>query len=465
MESTSGNNYIHLEPFIHQVGGHSSMLCLDEATVCKPLVPRELNFYETLPDPVRKFTPKFYGVIQVRVVQEEGGYVTLLATPPDCYTPIQSNGKSCRIRMRRSGSIEVDSNVTELFHEDQPETGTSESKDVKKATPLNPWVLKCHRTQLQELMTNIHTNSSKPNFILLENLTWKFTFPCILDLKMGTRQYGDAASLPKKQSKMFKVVSTTSGKLGVRIGGMQVYQVTTKRFLCRNKFYGRSLNVGGFQQALRQFLHNGTKLRSDVLPPLIRRLEELVYILGRQDAVRFYTTSLLLLYEGDESKNSNSGTVYDFDKAREKNQEKESRISLTCDHSSDQMRVCDDYKVGQLNRRSSSAETLSVMLDQSLDEFISSTADPRNQLRRSSSTATYEEIKVAKSPSFEASMPSSPLPSTAPEPLVDVRIIDFAHSTHKDLDDPVVYSGPDHGFLFGLENMIALLKGIERDHG
>ena len=51
------------------------------------------------------------------------------------------------------------------------------------------------------------------------------------------------------------------------------------------------------------------------------------------------------------------------------------------------------------------------------------------------------------------------------EPLVDVRIIDFAHSTHKGLDDPVIYSGPDHGFLFGLENMIAILKGIERDHG
>jgi inositol-hexakisphosphate kinase len=74
----------------------------------------------------------------------------------------------------------------------------------------------------------------------------------------------------------------------------------SKHFLCRNKFYGRSLTVGGFQQALRQFLHNGVQLRSDVLPPLIRRLEELVYVLGRQDTVRFYTTSLLLLYEGDD---------------------------------------------------------------------------------------------------------------------------------------------------------------------
>ena len=96
-----------LEPFIHQVGGHSFMLCLDEATVCKPLVPRELHFYETLPDPVRKFTPKFYGVIQVRVVQEEGGYVTLLGTPPDCYKPIQSNGKRCVCKFNKLSYINL----------------------------------------------------------------------------------------------------------------------------------------------------------------------------------------------------------------------------------------------------------------------------------------------------------------------------------------------------------------------
>jgi hypothetical protein len=108
------------------------------------------------------------------------------------------------------------------------------------------------------------------------------------------------------------------------------------------------------------------------------------------------------------------------------------------------------------------------MLDQSVDDFLGASEDPhkssaQSHHRRSSSTATYEDIKVNSSPSYEASVPSSPL--LTPEPLVDVRIIDFAHSTHKGLDDPVVYSGPDRGFLFGLENMIALLKGIERDHG
>ncbi len=43
---------------------------------------------------------------------------------------------------------------------------------------------------------------------------------------MGTRQYGDGASAGKKQSKSAKVAESTSGSLGLRLGGMQVYQVS-----------------------------------------------------------------------------------------------------------------------------------------------------------------------------------------------------------------------------------------------
>ena len=76
---------------------------------------------------------------------------------------------SSRIRMRRSGSIEVDSSVKAAFHEDQPEAGTSENMGIKKETALNPWVLKCHRTQLQELMAHMYADSSEPSILLLNS--------------------------------------------------------------------------------------------------------------------------------------------------------------------------------------------------------------------------------------------------------------------------------------------------------
>ena len=81
---------------------------------------------------------------------------------------------------------------------------------------------------------------------------------------------------------------------------MQVYQATTGHFLCRNKFYGRSLTASSFKAALTNFLHDGTRLRIDILPPLIRRLESLASTVSQLESVRLYTASLLLLYEGEK---------------------------------------------------------------------------------------------------------------------------------------------------------------------
>jgi len=59
-------------------------------------------------------------------------------------------------------------------------------------------------------------------FILLENLAYNFRLPCVLDLKMGTRQHGDDASETKKLGQMKKCADTTSSTLGLRVCGMQV---------------------------------------------------------------------------------------------------------------------------------------------------------------------------------------------------------------------------------------------------
>lgn len=57
---------VSLFPLQNQVGGHTRLLLLNQSTICKPLNPRELNFYRNLPRDIQIFVPEYKGKLTYR---------------------------------------------------------------------------------------------------------------------------------------------------------------------------------------------------------------------------------------------------------------------------------------------------------------------------------------------------------------------------------------------------------------
>ncbi|KAL4646344.1 inositol hexakisphosphate kinase 1-like, partial [Arapaima gigas] len=406
-----------LEPFVHQVGGHSSMMRYDDHTICKPLIAREQRFYESLPPEMKEFTPEYKGLVLVCFEGDRDGYINLVAYPyvdsEELSEWEQPKRKHSRRSLQRSSSEHKEepdavdrwcvcvcvrpspcslqalkSPCLELLHTDVPFQMVDGNSGLgTEKISHNPWSLRCHKQQLSRMRAE-SKDRRLYKFLLLENVVHRFICPCILDLKMGTRQHGDDASEEKAARQMRKCEQSTSATLGVRVCGMQVYQVDTQHYLCRNKYYGRGLSVEGFRQALCQFVHNGVGLRRDLFEPVLDKLHRLKELLERQVSYRFYSSSLLIIYEGKEP------------------------------HTGSKHRPSGQQPVWDIGKGHGPSE-------------------PPSHLK-----------------------PQVPSP-----PFVDVRMIDFAHTTFKGFrDDPTVYHGPDKGFVFGLESLIRVLEGIQEEN-
>ncbi|KAJ1819236.1 inositol polyphosphate kinase kcs1, partial [Coemansia sp. RSA 2599] len=136
----------------------------------------------------------------------------------------------------------------------------------------NLWMKKCGKRMPTAADA---VDGSTHQFILMADLTASMKRPCILDLKMGTRQHGVNAVSKKVVSQTVKCAATTSKELGVRMCGLQVFKADRNRYLFQDKYYGRSLNKFTFQRSLLEFLDNGQDVLVFMIPSLLTRLRSL----------------------------------------------------------------------------------------------------------------------------------------------------------------------------------------------
>uniref|UniRef100_A0A915DJK0 Kinase n=1 Tax=Ditylenchus dipsaci TaxID=166011 RepID=A0A915DJK0_9BILA len=274
--------------FPHQVGGHFGLLTC-QGHVCKPLNQREYAFYQQMDKRLLPFTPQCCGRIKVNLcsftddTQEDGALLhhriqMCTDSVVDCHqTHIGSSSNeptdqippTMTFRLKKCGRVEV---------------------AEKKATNL--WAGQCQSKVVQKLLKGY----DKHWFIILEDVVSAYKRPCVIDLKMGTRQYGDDASAQKRLSQTQKCRQSTSEQMGIRLVGMQLFHQSTQQYSYVNKFEGRRMDRLKFYDELLRFFTTAGKLR---MMQLIQRLEKLREILLKAEGFRFFSSSLLIAYDGD----------------------------------------------------------------------------------------------------------------------------------------------------------------------
>lgn len=175
-----------------------------------------------------------------------------------------------------------------------------------------------------------------------------------------------------------------------------------------NKYHGRKLTLVGFKEALFQFFHDGRRLRRELLSPVLRRLQDMQAVLEVCESYRFYSSSLLIIYDGDPP----------------------------CTRRSPEDRLSDE---------------------EGEEEEEEEDDDEQQQ-----GAFSFPLGAAGASGSCSSAASGGANGSSGNSPTVDVRMIDFAHTTCRHYgEDSVVHEGQDTGYIFGLQNLITIISQLE----
>jgi len=180
-------------------------------------------------------------------------------------------------------------------------------------------VAKVKRDQLDSSAAGVEEDAE---YIILEDLTRNYSKPCIIDVKMGTQSFEPDASDEKKVQEVAKYQQQAD--FGLRIVAMRVYNPSNANadnsgYVYYSKHYGRSLSTRcKLKEAFRAFFGGQRTL---AISNVQKQLQEIKAWFLKNDCFCFYSSSVMIVYEGDgECKESSPPTVKMIDFARVRKQ-------------------------------------------------------------------------------------------------------------------------------------------------
>ncbi|KAK0492070.1 SAICAR synthase-like protein [Armillaria luteobubalina] len=238
-------------PLASQVGGHAGVLTSEDGSLLiKPALPLEHQFYQIL-----NSNPAF--------------------EPLRPFVP------------KFIGTLKLQGELDEINQGLEPGSGIA-VKELPEGHQKDEWLLS----------------------LVLENLSYPFIRPNILDIKLGTVLYGEDAP-PDKVARMEKAArETTSLETGVRLTGFQVHDHATGEPVNTPKSYGKSIKPSDLPEGIARFFpalasHTTQGLPSRFLVPVLKAIREDIAEIREAFAgmeMRMVGGSLLIIYEGDLTK-------------------------------------------------------------------------------------------------------------------------------------------------------------------
>lgn len=140
-------------------------------------------------------------------------------------------------------------------------------------------------------------DESPPQYLKLEDACKRFRNPSIVDIKIGRVSYDPDADPDKIAFESGKY--PPQKKLGFQLLGTRVSGPSPNEATFYDKKWGRSLTEETITDGLEIFFSGNKAWRKHLIKAFIQRLETILIWFESQTQFQFYSSSLLLIYEGE----------------------------------------------------------------------------------------------------------------------------------------------------------------------